>query len=87
MPYHSVLLFQFQLGHESLLLAQPQTSPIPLNGASFCAMLRYLGPENSMNLLTFVLLEHKILLHSLRMALLTGVAEAVASVSTMVIVL
>lgn len=40
-----------------------------------------LGPENCATLLHFVLLENKILLHSLRPAVLTGVAEAVAAVS------
>ncbi|XP_033633840.1 C-myc promoter-binding protein-like isoform X2 [Asterias rubens] len=68
-----------ELGHDSLVLAQPQTSPMPLSGASFCAMLRNLAPDNSMNMLAFVLLEHKLLLHSLRPALLTGVAEAVST--------
>lgn len=74
------LLLLPQLGHDSLVLAQPQTSPMPLSGASFCAMLRNLAPDNSMNMLAFVLLEHKLLLHSLRPALLTGVAEAVSTV-------
>lgn len=41
-----------------------------------------LGPENCATLLLFVLLESKILLHSLRPAVLTGVAEAVVAVST-----
>lgn len=41
-----------------------------------------LGPENCATLLHFVLLENKILLHSLRPAVLTGVAEAVAAVSS-----
>lgn len=68
-----------QLGHSSLILAQPQTSPLPLSGASFCALLQNLGPETCLNLLTYVLLESKILLHSLRPALLTAVAEAVSS--------
>lgn len=40
-----------------------------------------LGPENCATLLLFVLLEGKILLHSLCPAVLTGVAEAVAAVS------
>lgn len=40
-----------------------------------------LGPENCATLLLFVLLESKILLHSLRPAVLTGVAEAVVAVS------
>ncbi|PIK51113.1 putative C-myc promoter-binding protein [Apostichopus japonicus] len=68
-----------QLGHSSLVLAQPQTSPLPLSGASYCALLQNLGPETCLNLLTYVLLENKILLHSLRPALLTAVAEAVSS--------
>ncbi|XP_050185171.1 DENN domain-containing protein 4C isoform X5 [Myiozetetes cayanensis] len=38
-----------------------------------------LGPENCATLLLFVLLEGKILLHSLRPAVLTGVAEAVVA--------
>ncbi len=40
-----------------------------------------LGPENCATLLHFILLESKILLHSLRPAVLTGVAEAVVAVS------
>lgn len=40
-----------------------------------------LGAENCATLLHFVLLESKILLHSLRPAVLTGVAEAVVAVS------
>jgi hypothetical protein len=40
-----------------------------------------LGSENCATLLHFVLLESKILLHSLRPAVLTGVAEAVVAVS------
>ncbi|XP_071480553.1 C-myc promoter-binding protein-like [Diadema antillarum] len=68
-----------ELAHDQLILARPQTSPIPLSGASYCAMLRNLGPENSLNVLAFLLLEHKVVLHSLRSALLTGVAEAVST--------
>lgn len=40
-----------------------------------------LGAENCATLLHFVLMESKILLHSLRPAVLTGVAEAVVAVS------
>lgn len=40
-----------------------------------------LGSENCATLLHFVLMESKILLHSLRPAVLTGVAEAVVAVS------
>uniref|UniRef100_A0A8C0FQ23 DENN domain containing 4C n=1 Tax=Bubo bubo TaxID=30461 RepID=A0A8C0FQ23_BUBBB len=48
-------------------------------GANFSTLLMNLGPENCATLLLFVLLEGKILLHSLRPAVLTGVAEAVVA--------
>lgn len=54
----------------------------PFSGANFSTLLMNLGPENCATLLLFVLLEGKILLHSLRPAVLTGVAEAVVAVST-----
>ncbi|XP_071965352.1 C-myc promoter-binding protein-like isoform X7 [Antedon mediterranea] len=66
------------LAHDQMILTQPRMTAIPLSGASFCALLRNLGPDNCMNLLVYVLLEHKMLLHSLRPALLTSVAEAVS---------
>ena len=44
-------------------------------------MLRNLAYDNTINLLTYILLEHKILVHSLRPAVLTSVIEA-ASEST-----
>uniref|UniRef100_A0A8C3NR58 DENN domain containing 4C n=1 Tax=Cyanoderma ruficeps TaxID=181631 RepID=A0A8C3NR58_9PASS len=47
--------------------------------ANFSTLLMNLGPENCATLLLFVLLEGKILLHSLRPAVLTGVAEAVVA--------
>ncbi|KAF4025339.1 hypothetical protein G4228_017299 [Cervus hanglu yarkandensis] len=54
--------------------------PLPIeNGANFSTLLMNLGPENCATLLLFVLLESKILLHSLRPAVLTGVAEAVVA--------
>ncbi|XP_033107544.1 DENN domain-containing protein 4B-like isoform X2 [Anneissia japonica] len=68
------------LAHDKLILTQPRMTAIPLSGASFCALLRNLGPDNCMNLLVYALLEHKILLHSLRPALLTSVSEAVSKV-------
>jgi len=40
-------------------------------------MLRNLGPDNTANLLTYTLLESKILIHSLRPAVLTSVIEAI----------
>ncbi|KAK0048974.1 DENN domain-containing protein 4B [Biomphalaria pfeifferi] len=68
-----------QLTHDSLSLCMPEDSPLPQSGASFITLLRNLGPELTMNLLLFVLLESKILLHSLRPTVLTEVAEAVST--------
>lgn len=51
------------------------------SGADYGTLLMNLGAENCATLLHFVLLESKILLHSLRPAVLTGVAEAVVAVS------
>ncbi|XP_059175124.1 C-myc promoter-binding protein-like isoform X1 [Physella acuta] len=67
-----------QLTHDSISLCMPEDSPLPQSGASFITLLRNLGPELTMNLLLFVLLENKILLHSLRPTVLTEVAEAVS---------
>ncbi|EDL30997.1 mCG6889 [Mus musculus] len=57
--------------------------PLPIekyvSGANFSSLLMNLGPENCATLLLLVLLESKILLHSLRPAVLTGVAEAVVA--------
>ncbi|GFO50358.1 C-myc promoter-binding protein [Plakobranchus ocellatus] len=68
-----------ELTKESLSLCMPEDSPFPQSGASFITLLRNLGPELAMNLLLFVLLESKILLHSLRPTVLTEVAEAVST--------
>jgi len=54
---------------------------LPVSGADYGTLLMNLGSENCATLLHFVLLESKILLHSLRPAVLTGVAEAVVAVS------
>ena len=51
------------------------------SGASFITLLKNVGPENCLSILYYVLLECKILIHSLRPAVLTGVAEAVTSVT------
>ena len=51
------------------------------SGASFTMMLKNLGAENCMRLLLYTQMEHKILIHSLRPAVLTSVAEASANVS------
>ncbi|XP_071110635.1 C-myc promoter-binding protein-like [Haliotis cracherodii] len=68
-----------QLNHEALSLCMPEDSPLPQSGASFITLLKNMGPENCMSILGYILLEHKILIHSLRPAVLTGVAEAVST--------
>ncbi|XP_020646037.3 DENN domain-containing protein 4C isoform X2 [Pogona vitticeps] len=77
-PQRPRILVQLS-AHDALMLSQPVATPLPLSGANFSTLLMNLGPENSATLLLFVLLEGKILLHSLRPAVLTGVAEAVAA--------
>ncbi|KAJ8333655.1 hypothetical protein SKAU_G00409740 [Synaphobranchus kaupii] len=65
--------------HDSLMLSQPVSSPLPLSGGRFAALLQNLGPENAVTLLVFAVTEHKILVHSLRPAALTSVTEALVS--------
>uniref|UniRef100_A0A8C3TIR3 DENN domain containing 4C n=1 Tax=Chelydra serpentina TaxID=8475 RepID=A0A8C3TIR3_CHESE len=77
-PQRPRILVQLS-AHDALILSQPVSTPLPLSGANFSTLLMNLGPENSATLLLFVLLEGKILLHSLRPAVLTGVAEAVVA--------
>ncbi|XP_064610090.1 C-myc promoter-binding protein-like isoform X1 [Liolophura sinensis] len=69
-----------QLRDEALSLSMPEDSPLPQSGASFVTLLKNLGPDNCMNMLLHVLTEQKILIHSLRPAVLTGVAEAVSTI-------
>ena len=54
---------------------------ISFSGASYIAMLRYLGPDHAMLLFYLILTEHKILIHSLRTELMTSIAEAITTVS------
>ncbi|KAB5579415.1 hypothetical protein PHYPO_G00194810 [Pangasianodon hypophthalmus] len=77
-PQRPRILVQLS-AHDSLMLSQPVCTPLPLSGADYSTLLTNLGPENCATLLHFVLLESKILLHSLRPAVLTGVAEAVVA--------
>ncbi|KAF3814242.1 hypothetical protein GH733_018341 [Mirounga leonina] len=77
-PQRPRILVQLSV-HDALILSQPVSTPLPLSGANFSILLMNLGPENCATLLLFVLLESKILLHSLRPAVLTGVAEAVVA--------
>uniref|UniRef100_A0A3P9Q218 DENN domain containing 4A n=1 Tax=Poecilia reticulata TaxID=8081 RepID=A0A3P9Q218_POERE len=65
--------------HDSLMLSQPVSSPLPLSGGRFSTLLHNLGPENAVTLLVFAVTEHKILVHSLRPAVLTSVTEALVS--------
>ncbi|XP_073398823.1 DENN domain-containing protein 4C isoform X1 [Dendrobates tinctorius] len=77
-PQRPRILVQLS-AHDALVLSQPVSTPLPLSGANFSSLVMSLGPENCVTLLNFVLLECKILLHSLRPAVLTGVAEAVVA--------
>ncbi|XP_040885380.1 C-myc promoter-binding protein-like isoform X2 [Toxotes jaculatrix] len=65
--------------HDSLMLSQPVSSPLPLSGGRFSTLLQNLGPGNAVTLLVFAVTEHKILVHSLRPAVLTSVTEALVS--------
>uniref|UniRef100_A0A8C5NHW2 DENN/MADD domain containing 4C n=1 Tax=Gouania willdenowi TaxID=441366 RepID=A0A8C5NHW2_GOUWI len=77
-PQRPRILVQLS-AHDTLILSQPVCTPLPLSGADYGTLLMNLGPENCATLLHFILLESKILLHSLRPAVLTGVAEAVVA--------
>lgn len=69
-----------QLEEDQLTLSNPfEETPLPLNGASYVDFLHTLGPENCMNVFMFALTEQKLLLHSLRLDVLTSVAEALTS--------
>ncbi|XP_055756107.1 C-myc promoter-binding protein-like isoform X3 [Salvelinus fontinalis] len=65
--------------HDSLMLSQPVSSPLPLSGGRLSILLQNLGPENAITLLVFAVTEHKILVHSLRPAVLTSVTEALVA--------
>ncbi|XP_034425331.1 DENN domain-containing protein 4C isoform X1 [Hippoglossus hippoglossus] len=77
-PQRPRILVQLS-AHDNLILSQPVCTPLPLSGADYGTLLMNLGAENCATLLHFVLLESKILLHSLRPAVLTGVAESVVA--------
>ncbi|CAF1170719.1 unnamed protein product [Rotaria magnacalcarata] len=62
---------------EPLLIVLPEDNGLPQNGASFVDLLRNLGTDNTLTLFLFALLESKLLIHSLRSSVLTGVVEAV----------
>lgn len=69
-----------QLEEEQLTLSNPfEETPLPLSGATFVNFIQTLGVENCLNVFIFALTEQKILLHSLRLDVLTSVAEALTS--------
>jgi len=70
---------QVYMTHESFFLQEPSHGPLPISGASHSALLRCLGSDNVLILLYCALTEQKILIHSLRPALLTSVGEALTS--------
>uniref|UniRef100_W4VRF4 Putative calmodulin-binding protein crag n=1 Tax=Corethrella appendiculata TaxID=1370023 RepID=W4VRF4_9DIPT len=78
-PTPSILLQLTPSSNERILLTQPEDSPLPRSGAGFKQLLANLGPENCLHVLLLVLTEQKILIHSLRPAILTAVAEAVST--------
>ena len=54
---------------------------VSCSGGSLSTLLLNLGPKNAATLLVLAVTEHKILVHSLRPAVLTSVTEALVSVS------
>ncbi|CAF1032445.1 unnamed protein product [Didymodactylos carnosus] len=64
---------------EPLLIMLPEENGLPQNGASFLDLLKNLGTDNTLTLFLYALLESKLLIHSLRSSVLTGVVEAVNS--------
>ncbi|XP_052872002.1 DENN domain-containing protein Crag isoform X2 [Anopheles cruzii] len=78
-PSPSILLQLSTLSNNRILLTLPEDSPLPRSGAGFRSLLSNLGPDNCLHVLLLVLTEQKLLIHSLRPAILTAVAEAVSS--------
>ncbi|XP_037914739.1 DENN domain-containing protein Crag isoform X2 [Hermetia illucens] len=78
-PSPSILLQMSSESNDRILLTQPEDSPLPRSGAGFRHLLSNLGAENCLHVLLLVLTEQKILIHSLRPATLTAVAEAVVT--------
>ncbi|UXI19338.1 E3 ubiquitin-protein ligase [Sarcoptes scabiei] len=79
-PDRQNILVNLSPSYEDLMFTQTfDDFPIPSNGASFKKLLQNLGPENCIHLLLFMLTEQKILLHSLRLSILTELAEALVA--------
>jgi len=64
-----------------LIVCVNTTALLLCSGASFIEMLKNLGPSYCVSLLLYTLLEQKLLIHSVRPAVLTNVAEAISNVS------
>ena len=62
-----------------ICLEPPEESHLQPSGACYRALLRNLGPDNCLNLLLSVLVEQKVVIHSLRPDVVTMVAEAAAN--------
>ncbi|KAH8291608.1 hypothetical protein KR018_006748 [Drosophila ironensis] len=78
-PAPSIHLQLSSESNDRILLTQPEDSPLPRSGAGFHMLLQNLGTENCLHVLLLALTEQKILIHSLRPATLTAVAEAIVS--------
>uniref|UniRef100_A0A1A9ZC55 UDENN domain-containing protein n=1 Tax=Glossina pallidipes TaxID=7398 RepID=A0A1A9ZC55_GLOPL len=78
-PSPSIHLQLSSESNDRILLTQPEDSPLPRSGAGFHMLLQNLGTENCLHVLLLALTEQKILIHSLRPATLTAVAEAIVS--------
>lgn len=77
-PQRPRILVQTSI-YDPFEICQPYHTPLPVSGASYIAMLRYLGPDHAMLLFYLILTEHKILIHSLRTELMTSIAEAITT--------
>lgn len=77
-PQRPRILVQTSM-YDPFEISQLSHTPLPVSGASYIAMLRYLHPDNAMLLFYLVLTEHKILIHSLRPPLMTSIAEAITT--------
>ncbi|CAG0896670.1 unnamed protein product, partial [Darwinula stevensoni] len=62
---------------DGFFLSLPHSSPLPHSGASFRELILNLDVDNVLLILLLTMLEHKIVLHSLRPDVLTSIAEAV----------
>ncbi|XP_017089181.2 DENN domain-containing protein Crag isoform X3 [Drosophila bipectinata] len=78
-PAPSIHLQLSSESNDRILLTQPEDSPLPRSGAGFHILLQNLGTDNCLHVLLLALTEQKILIHSLRPATLTAVAEAIVS--------